>query len=133
MAAVVRALPGGLAEPVAEGGDSLSQGEKQLLCIARALLRRAQILVLDEATSACDPATDEAIQRALRAECALHGTTVLTIAHRLHTILDFDKVLVMRAGRVAEFASPAELLADSASQFSQMMSDYYNASHRQII
>jgi ATP-binding cassette, subfamily C (CFTR/MRP), member 1 len=128
MAGVVRAMAGGLGEPVAENGDNLSQGEKQLLCIARSLLRRARILVLDEATSACDPVTDDIIQQALRAESRLHGTTVLTIAHRLHTIMDFDKVLVMGAGRVAEFDSPAALLADSASEFSQMLADY-NSSH----
>lgn len=129
LAAAVRAMAGKLQEPVAEGGENLSQGEKQLLCIARALLRRAQVLVLDEATSACDPATDQSIQLALQAESREHGATVLTIAHRLHTILDCHKILVLRQGTVAEYAAPAELLADPASEFSQMLSDY-NSSHR---
>ena len=124
----VRGMAGGLAEGVAEGGENLSQGEKQLLCIARALLRRARILVLDEATSACDPVTDELIQQVLRGESAEHGTTVLTIAHRLHTILDFDKILVLRAGCVAEYDAPDSLLADPSSEFSQMLADY-NSSH----
>lgn len=80
------------------------------------------------ATSSCDPATDQAIQQALQAESSEHGTTVLTIAHRLHTILDCHKVLVLRAGQVAEFAAPGALLADPASEFSRMLSDY-NSSH----
>ena len=118
----------GLDEPVVENGDNLSQGEKQLLCIARSLMRRAKILVLDEATSACDPVTDDIIQQVLKSECALNGTTVLTIAHRLHTIIDFDKILVMSAGEVAEYDSPTALLADSTSEFSKMLADY-NSSH----
>jgi ATP-binding cassette subfamily C (CFTR/MRP) protein 1 len=129
MVGAVRAMEHGLNEPVAENGDNLSQGEKQLLCIARSLLRRAKILVLDEATSACDPVTDDIIQQVLKSECTLNGTTVLTIAHRLHTIIDFDKILVMSAGVVAEYDSPGALLADSASEFSKMLEDY-NSSHR---
>lgn len=129
MVGVVRGMELGLDEPVAENGDNLSQGEKQLLCIARSLLRRAKILVLDEATSACDPVTDDIIQQVLKSECALNGTTVLTIAHRLHTIIDFDKILVMSAGQVAEYDSPGALLANSTSEFSKMLADY-NSSHR---
>ena len=81
------------------------------------------------ATSSCDPATDQAIQQALQAESREHGTTVLTIAHRLHTILDCHKILVMRRGEVAEFAAPGALLADPHSEFSRMLSDY-NSAHR---
>ena len=98
----------GLDAPVDEGGANFSAGERQLLCVARALLVRPRILLLDEATSMLDRATDEAVQRALR---ALAGATLVTIAHRLETIADADLVVVLDAGRVAESGPPRELLA----------------------
>jgi ABC-type multidrug transport system fused ATPase/permease subunit len=123
MSATVKDLPGGLFEEVKENGENLSQGQKQLLCIARALLRKTRVLVVDEGTSAVDPFTDELIQRVLRTEADQNGTTVLAIAHRLQTIVDFDKILVLGNGNVLEFGSPKDLLADSNSNFSQMMSE----------
>lgn len=104
---------------VSEGGGNLSLGERQLLCIARALLRKPRVLVLDEATSSIDATTDAAIQTMLR-EC-FRETTVLTIAHRLNTIADSDRVLVLDDGRVAEFDSPAALLRRSGGVFAGMV------------
>lgn len=89
--------------------DTLSRGQRQLLCIARGLLRRSRVLVLDEATASVDHATDEATQAGLRASVAA-DTTVLTIAHRLLTVADYDRVVVLEAGRVAEQGSIGELL-----------------------
>jgi ABC-type multidrug transport system fused ATPase/permease subunit len=113
-------MPGGLLAEVSESGDNLSQGQRQLLCIARALLRRCRILVMDEATSAIDPATDMAIQRILRDSSARLGTTVLTIAHRLQTCEDCDLIMTLSDGRVIEFDSPKTLLANHNSTFYKM-------------
>ncbi|KAI9188154.1 Transporter of the ATP-binding cassette (ABC) [Blastocladiella emersonii ATCC 22665] len=99
--------------PVAEAAASLSVGQRQLVALARALLRRAKIVVLDESTANLDGGTDEAIQRALRGE--FKGSTVLTIAHRLKTIVDFDKILIFDQGRVVESGTPRELMAKAES------------------
>jgi len=97
-----------LSSPITEGGLNLSQGQRQLLCLARAIVSRPKIMVLDEATSAVDMATDTLIQRSIREEFT--DSTLIVIAHRLSTIGDFDKILVMGDGRVAEFGSPRELM-----------------------
>ncbi|KAF5351559.1 hypothetical protein D9758_007167 [Tetrapyrgos nigripes] len=112
----VDTLPEGLDAPVREGGSSLSSGQRQLLCFARALLRKSKILVLDEATSAVDLDTDQAIQAIIRGP-AFTDVTIVTIAHRLNTIIESDRVLVMDAGKTAEFDSPEKLLADKQSLF----------------
>uniref|UniRef100_A0A8D1AD16 ABC-type glutathione-S-conjugate transporter n=1 Tax=Sus scrofa TaxID=9823 RepID=A0A8D1AD16_PIG len=107
--AMVATLPGQLHYECADQGDNLSVGQKQLLCLARALLRKTQILILDEATAAVDPGTERQMQAALSswfAQC-----TVLLIAHRLSSVLDCARVLVMDEGQVAESGSPAQLLA----------------------
>jgi ATP-binding cassette subfamily C (CFTR/MRP) protein 5 len=116
----VRGMSGGLLAEVSESGDNLSQGQRQLLCIARALLRKCRILVMDEATSAIDPATDAAIQRILKDSSVLHGTTVLTIAHRLQTCEDYDLIMTLSDGKVIEFDSPKVLLSNQNSAFYKM-------------
>ena len=111
----VASLELGLEYPVAEGGENLSVGQRQLICLARALLRRTNVLVLDEATAAVDLETDSLIQSTIRAQFT--HCTVLTIAHRLNTILDSDRVMVLDAGNVAEFDSPKNLLANDRTIF----------------
>ncbi|KKK12653.1 hypothetical protein AOCH_001343 [Aspergillus ochraceoroseus] len=93
---------------IAEGGKNLSQGQRQLLCLARALVSRPKILIMDEATASIDMESDLRIQRTLRQE--IHGCTLLVIAHRLSTIADFDRIIVMDEGKVAEMDSPAALM-----------------------
>ncbi|KAK1757526.1 P-loop containing nucleoside triphosphate hydrolase protein [Echria macrotheca] len=95
---------------ISAGGTNLSQGQRQLVCLARAILKRPKVLILDEATSAVDRSTDAAIQESLREEFGAIGSTVLVIAHRLSTIADFDCVLVLDRGQVVEMGSPKELL-----------------------
>ena len=108
----------GLEVEVAEGGENFSVGQRQLLCLARALLRHCSILLLDEATSAVDPKTDAIIQHSLRAHFS--HCTVITIAHRLHTIMDSDRVIVMEDGHIVEQGSPHALLSDGTSIFSSL-------------
>ncbi|XP_063876014.1 ATP-binding cassette sub-family C member 3-like isoform X2 [Scylla paramamosain] len=121
LAPLVRKQPLGLSMMVEEGGANLSMGQRQLVGLARALLRKSPLLVLDEATAAVDVQTDQLIQTTIRAEFA--ECTVLTIAHRLNTILDSDKVMVMDQGRIAEFDSPSALLAQKDSIFYNMAKD----------
>jgi len=104
---------------VDEGGRNFSVGERQLLCLARAVLSKPKLLVLDEATASVDTETDAFIQEMIRTR--FRGTTLLTIAHRLHTIMDYDEVLVMDNGKVAEFASPRELLENEKGLFSALV------------
>jgi ABC-type multidrug transport system fused ATPase/permease subunit len=97
-----------LSSTISEGGLNLSQGQRQLLCLARAIISRPKVMVLDEATSAVDKGTDALIQRSIREEFT--DSTLIVIAHRLSTIADFDKVLVLSEGKVEEFGTPRELL-----------------------
>ena len=99
-----------LSSSISEGGLNLSQGQRQLLCLARAIVSRPKVMVLDEATSAVDMETDALIQKSIRAEFGRNASTLLVIAHRLSTIADFDRILVMDAGRAAEFGSPKDLM-----------------------
>ncbi|XP_014250122.1 multidrug resistance-associated protein 1 isoform X2 [Cimex lectularius] len=117
----VAALPNKLQHEVAEGGDNLSVGQRQLICLARALLRKTKVLVLDEATAAVDLETDDLIQRTIRTEFS--SCTVLTIAHRLNTIMDSDRVLVLDKGCIAEFEKPEVLLKNKTSIFYGMAKD----------
>ncbi|KAI0731222.1 metal resistance protein YCF1 [Earliella scabrosa] len=118
----VESLQGGLDAMVREGGSSLSAGQRQLLCFARALLRKSKILVLDEATSAVDLDTDKAIQEIIRGPQFAH-VTMLTIAHRVNTILESDRVLVLDAGKVIEFDTPKNLLGNKQSSFHSLAAE----------
>ncbi|NXQ47309.1 MRP7 protein, partial [Catharus fuscescens] len=110
---------GGLDSELGERGKSLSVGQRQLVCLARALLTQAKVLCIDEATASVDQKTDQLLQQTIRQRFA--DKTVLTIAHRLNTILDSDRVLVMQAGRVAELDSPASLSQKDGSLFQHLL------------
>ncbi|XP_053389330.1 multidrug resistance-associated protein 1-like [Mercenaria mercenaria] len=96
-------------------------GQRQLICLARSLLRKSSILVLDEATAAVDMKTDELIQNTIKME--FKDCTVLTIAHRLNTIIDYDRILVLEHGEIKEFDSPKILLENKNSSFYSMAKD----------
>jgi ABC-type multidrug transport system fused ATPase/permease subunit len=121
MKATIEELPDkkGLDSSIDEGGGNLSVGQTQLLCMARALIRKSKILILDEATSNVDGETDNLIQKTIRV--AFKDCTVLTIAHRLNTIIDSDKILLLHEGQVAEYDSPEVLLANTQSRFFQLV------------
>ncbi|CAK1599798.1 unnamed protein product [Parnassius mnemosyne] len=104
---------------VTEGGSNFSVGQRQLMCLARAVLRSNKILIMDEATANVDPQTDNFIQQTIRRQFA--SCTVLTIAHRLNTIMDSDRVLVMSGGVIAEYDHPYKLLSDPNSSLSSMV------------
>merc|ERR1712113_1361502 len=114
----VSSLTEGLQYTISEGGENLSVGQRQLVCLARALLRKTKILILDEATAAVDLETDDLIQATIRKE--FMDCTVITIAHRLNTILDYDRIMVLDKGEIAEFQSPNTLLEDESSIFHSM-------------
>ncbi|XP_046577437.1 multidrug resistance-associated protein 1-like [Haliotis rubra] len=114
----VETLPEGLEHECSEGGDNMSVGQRQLLCLARALLKKTKVLVLDEATAAVDMETDDLIQQTIRSE--FKDCTVLTIAHRLNTIMDYDRILVLDNGCVCEFDTPSSLLQQPNSIFFNM-------------
>ncbi|KAK7459859.1 hypothetical protein CaCOL14_009182 [Colletotrichum acutatum] len=107
-----------LNSPISEGGGNLSQGQRQLLCLARAIVSRPKVMVLDEATSAVDMTTDALIQRSIREE--FNDSTLIVIAHRLSTIADFDRILVLSDGAVAEYGSPQELWGKEGGVFRGM-------------
>merc|ERR1712241_154305 len=119
MGEAIAQLPKGLDDMVAEGGENFSQGQRQLLCIARSLLRKPKILVMDEATASIDNETDAVIQEMIRENFA--DATVLTIAHRLNTIMDSDRVLVLDDGHIAELDTPENLLAKESGHFKALV------------
>lgn len=123
-------LPKGLDEMVAEGGENFSQGQRQLLCIARSLLRKPKILVMDEATASIDNETDATIQRMIREN--FQYATVLTIAHRLNTIMDSDRILVLDDGHIAELDTPENLLAKESGHFKAMV-EKSKSTHSDVI
>jgi ABC-type multidrug transport system fused ATPase/permease subunit len=119
MKTAVENMPGMLSATVSEYGENLSAGMRQMLVLGRALLKQCKILLLDEATSSVDYETDREIQRTIRAN--FPGVTTMTIAHRVDTIMDSDKILVMKDGLAAEFAPPQELLKDENSIFADIV------------
>ncbi|KAF5442210.1 hypothetical protein F2P56_034895 [Juglans regia] len=117
----------GIDSVVVEDGSNWSQGQRQLFCLGRALLRRSQILVLDEATASIDNATDMILQKTIRTEFA--ACTVITVAHRIPTVMDCGMVLSIRDGKLVEFAEPWKLMKREGSLFGQLVSEYW--SHNQ--
>ena len=118
---LVRRMPKQLKSEVADCGVVLSAGQKQLLCLARALLRRPKVLCLDEATASVDIATDESIQQVIREQLGKTNTTLITIAHRINTVLDYDTIIVMDNGRIVEQGSPDELRRIQGGIFAGML------------
>jgi ABC-type multidrug transport system fused ATPase/permease subunit len=118
LADAIDAMPNKLDSELADEGANFSLGQRQLLCVGRAILRRSKILLLDEASSSIDLETDYLLQRTLRTEFA--DCTTITIAHRLATIMDSDRVMVLEAGMLKEFDSPVNLLSNPNSLFSSL-------------
>ncbi|XP_022102307.1 ATP-binding cassette sub-family C member 9-like [Acanthaster planci] len=118
---VVSQLDGGLDTVVTEGGENFSVGQRQLFCLARAFLRKSRILIMDEATASVDMETDKTLQNVVAT--AFADRTVLTIAHRIATIRNSDKIIVLDGGRMVEFGSPEELLADECGFFTSLVGD----------
>ncbi|XP_051514905.1 ATP-binding cassette sub-family C member 5-like isoform X2 [Myxocyprinus asiaticus] len=116
---MVSQLPNSLHSEVTENGENFSVGERQLLCVVRALLRHSKILLLDEATAAIDTETDRLIQDTIRN--SFSGCTTLVIAHRLNTVLNCNRIMVLDQGQILEFDTPSNLLANVNSRFRAMM------------
>ena len=119
MRTVIADSPQGLETAVEEHGNNYSVGQRQLICVARALLRKSKVILMDEATASIDVETDMKIQETIRSQFT--ESTVITIAHRIHTIIDSDRVLVLEQGEVKEYDRPAELLKNPDSLFSQLV------------
>lgn len=127
----LRQTPSKLETAVSENGKSVSQGQRQLLCIARAILSKAKVLVLDEATASLDAQTDLMIQEAIKKNFS--ELTMLTIAHRLNTIIECDRVLVMDAGRVCEFDEPVKLLENKDGIFRNLVDQTGDAAAQKLV
>lgn len=119
LTAVIQAVEGKLDGLVSENGENFSVGQRQLICLARALLRRSKILVLDEATSSIDVETDKLVQETIKKQFI--NCTVIIIAHRLNTLMSCDKVIVMNDGIVIESDSPKKLSSNPNSVFKSML------------
>lgn len=120
---VIQRLPLQLESPVSDQGENWSAGQRQLFCLGRVLLKRSQVLVLDEATASIDSETDALLQRVIRIEFS--ACTVITVAHRIPTVIDSDMVLALRDGHLIEFAPPRKLMENKTSLFAQLVAEYW--------
>jgi ATP-binding cassette subfamily C (CFTR/MRP) protein 1 len=118
---------------VSENGDNFSVGQRQLLCLARAMLRRSKILLLDEASASVDYATDDFIQQTLRTDPRFTGCTIVTIAHRLNTIADYDLIFCMADGQIVEFGHPSDLVKMPNGVFRSMIMETGEANANALI
>jgi ATP-binding cassette subfamily C (CFTR/MRP) protein 4 len=125
----IQSLPNGWDSLVSEGGSNFSVGQRQLLCLARAILYKSKILVLDEATASVDRTTDQLLQDALQK--SFHDGTILAVAHRLDTVIDHDYILVLGGGHVIEFGTPAELIQRNGL-FADMVADTGESSAHEL-
>ncbi|KAL5700037.1 Canalicular multispecific organic anion transporter 2 [Ranunculus cassubicifolius] len=126
----VRKKEGKLDSTVTENGENWSMGQRQLVCLGRVLLKRSQVLVLDEATASVDTATDNLIQQTLRHHFS--DSTVITIAHRITSVLDSDMVLLLDHGLILEYDTPSKLLENKSSLFAKLVSEYTVRSNSQF-
>jgi ABC-type multidrug transport system fused ATPase/permease subunit len=110
----------GLHQEIAEGGSNLSVGERQLICITRAILRKSKIIIMDEATASIDYKTEEIIQKAITE--LLNDSTFITIAHRIKTIINYDKIIILDNGQIVDFDTPKKLLNDKKGLFYELYS-----------
>ena len=115
---IINRHPEGLLQEISEGGSNLSVGEKQLICITRAILRKSKIVIMDEATASIDYKSEEIIQRAINE--ILNESTVITIAHRIKTILNYDKILALDNGEIVDFDTPKHLLEKKKGVFYEL-------------
>jgi len=118
-------LPGGLDSLVTEGGLNFSVGQRQLLCLARAILLNSRILVLDEPTANVDAHTDQLVQTTLKERFS--GATIISVAHRLDTIINYDRILVLGNGKLLEFGTPKDLLSRDDGHFTSMVQSTGNS------
>lgn len=127
----VQLLDGGLHCKINDGGSNFSLGQRQLICLARAILRQNKILILDEATSNVDNETDNLIQKTIRNK--FNDCSVLTIAHRLNTIMDSDRIIVMDAGKLIENSHPYDLLQNKKGHFTRLVNQTGSETARNLL
>lgn len=121
MSEAIAELPNGIRTMVSEGGSNFSVGQRQLLCLARAILSKNKILILDEATASVDRRTDQMLHESLKE--SFSDATIIAVAHRLDTVIDHDYILVLGQGKVLEFGPPSDLLRSKNGSFSMMVDD----------
>jgi len=130
MGDAMKKLPHGIHSMVSEGGSNFSVGQRQLLCLARAILSKNQILILDEATASVDRRTDQMLHETL--EESFRNSTILAVAHRLDTVIDHDFILVLGHGKVLEYGSPADLVR-AGGPFRKMVDDTGEATSMDLV
>lgn len=119
MMEAVDSLPEGLCTIVAESGTNFSQGQRQLLCLARALLRKSNILILDEPTANVDSNTDSLLQKTIKEKFS--HATIISVAHRINTVIDYDRILVLGKGNLLEYGAPKDLLSNEDGYLFEMV------------